>query len=242
MPGRNISLPSARAEARPARHFLLWAAGVAVVLAIGIVVGTHLASPRQHSQRVVTERAAPPTVAAQAPGRHAPPRMPRTRAGAVAAAARSITAFAGDILLEPAHLRAVVSRIASSASRPRLIEAFEEASAQTRSKLGADTVPRPVILLRAVPVGYRVENYSPEQATITVWYVGIVGSGATVQPQQSWRTQTVSLLWEDGAWKVSSYASTAGPTPALATPGTAEPPGELFAIIPRFQAFAYGAR
>lgn len=167
--------------------------------------------------------------------------MPRARAGAVAAAARSITAFAGNVLLEPAHLRTIVSRIASNASRQRLIEAFEEASAQTRAKLGADTVPRPVIVLRAVPVGYRIERYSPEQATVIVWYVGIVGSGATVQPQQSWRTQTVSLVWEDGGWKVSSFASSIGPTPALTTP-EAEPPGELFAAIPHFQEFAYGAR
>ena len=102
-------------------------------------------------------------------------------------------------------------------------------------------MPRPVIVLRAVPVGYRVEQYSPVEATIAVWYVGIVGSGATVQPQQSWRTQTVTLVWEDGGWKVSSFASSAGPTPPLATTET-EAPGELFAAIPRFQEFAYGAR
>ena len=53
-----------------------------------------------------------------------------------------------------------------------------------------------MIVLRSVPVGYRVERFSPKAATIAVWYVGIVGSGATVQPQQSWRTQVVSLVWE----------------------------------------------
>ena len=64
-----------------------------------------------------------------------------------------------------------------------------------------------MIVLRSVPVGYRVERFSSAEATIAVWYVGIVGSGATVQPQQSWRTQVVSLVWEAGAWKVSSFAS-----------------------------------
>jgi len=240
MPGRDITVPPSGGQISPARRAFLFAVGVAIVLAIGIVTGSRLTSPGS-SRTVVTERAALPTRAAQAPGRHAPSRMPRARAGAVAAAARSITAFAGNVLLEPAHLRTIVSRIASNASRQRLIEAFEEASAQTRAKLGADTVPRPVIVLRAVPVGYRIERYSPEQATVIVWYVGIVGSGATVQPQQSWRTQTVSLVWEDGGWKVSSFASSIGPTPALTTP-EAEPPGELFAAIPHFQEFAYGAR
>ena len=161
----------------------------------------------------------------------------RTRPGAVTAAAHAVTAFDGDVLLEPARLRSVVTRIASRGSRLQLIAAFAEASAQTRAKLGADTAPRPVIVLRSVPVGYRVERYSSAEATIAVWYVGIVGSGATVQPQQSWRTQLVSLVWEAGAWKVSSFASSPGPTPPLSTVETAYAPGDLFAAIPRFAEF-----
>ncbi|MGH3133926.1 MAG: hypothetical protein ACRDNY_09360 [Gaiellaceae bacterium] len=94
-----------------------------------------------------------------------------------------------------------------------------------------------MIVLRSVPVGYRVERYSSAEATIAVWYVGIVGSGATVQPQQSWRTQIVSLVWEAGAWKVSSFASSSGPTPPLSTVETAYAPGDLFAAIPRFEEF-----
>src|SRR5262249_59771947 len=132
------------------------------------------------------EGAEPDTGAAKEPGRHANSSETHTPAGAVAAAARSITAFAGDVLLEPARLRTLVARIASSTSHAGLIDAFEEASAQTRAKLGADTVPQPVIVLRAFPAGYRIERYSPDAATVAVWYVGVVGSGATVQPQQSW--------------------------------------------------------
>ncbi len=227
-------------ERHRAKCAVLWVAGAVVALAIGIVIGTRIPSPRS-SRPVIRQHAASPTGAAQAPGRHASAGGAQTRAGAVAAAARSITAFAGNVLLEPSRLRAVVSHIASTESRAQLTRAFDEASAQTRAKLGADTTPRPVIVLRAIPVGYRVDQYSPVQATIAVWYVGIVGSGATVQPQQSWRTQTVSLRWERGDWKVSSFASSAGPTPALATTAT-EAPGELFADIPRFEEFAYGAR
>src|SRR5262249_51516914 len=154
-------------------------------------------------------------------------------------AARSITAFGGNVLLEPSRLRALVARIASNASRARLIDAFVDASSQTRTTLGVDTVPRPAIVLRAAPVGYRIERYPPAPATIAVWYVGIVGSGATVQPQQSWRTETVGLVWEHGAWKVDSFASAAGPTPALSA-ADSEPPGGLFAAIPSFREFGYG--
>jgi hypothetical protein len=235
VPGRDINIPATRGNRR-SRRPLGWVV-VALALAIGILIGSRIASRGEPSPRVIQTPAAPVAGARPEPGRRAPAPTAHTRTGAVTAAARSITAFGGDVLLEPVRLRSLVGRIASNSSRARLIEAFTEASAQTRAKLGADTAPRPVILLRAVPVGYRIERYSAGQATVAVWYVGIVGSGATVQPQQSWRTQTVNLVWEDGAWKVSSFESSAGPTPALSTAGTAEPPGDLFAAIPRFQEF-----
>jgi hypothetical protein len=221
------------------RRPLLWLAGVVVIFALGIVIG-RLDAPRS-SPAAVIERSAPPTRVVKVPGRRATIVDTHTRTGAVAAAARSITAFAGSVLLEPSRLRAVVARIASSASRAQLTQAFEEASAQTRTKLGADTAPRPVIVLRAAPVGYRIEHYSPVDATVAIWYVGIVGSGASLQPQQSWRTQIVSLVWENDGWKVSSFSSSAGPTPALMTT-EAEAPGALFLAIPRFHEFAHDAR
>jgi len=207
-----------------------------VLVGVGIAIGSRTASPRS------TPRAADTTSVAgetdrSTPSRSTPAPIARTRAGAIAAAALSITAFDGDVLLHPERLRSVVSRIASTSSRGRLIEAFTRASAQTRAKLGADTVPRPAIVLRSVPIGYRVEQFSKRAATVAVWYVGIVGSGATVEPQQSWRTQLVSLVWERGTWKVSSFESSPGPTPPLSTAEAAQAPGDLFATIPRFQEF-----
>ena len=211
-------------------------AGALALLAIGIAIGSRIVSPES------TPRAADTTSVAgktdrSTPSRSTPASTTRTRAGAVAAAALSITAFDGDVLLHPDRLRAVVGGIASTSSRARLIEAFTQASAQTRAKLGADTVPRPVIVLRSVPIGYRVERFSKREARVAVWYLGIVGSGATVEPQQSWRTQIVSLVWERGTWKVSSFESSPGPTPPLSTAEAAQPPGDLFAAIPRFQEF-----
>lgn len=210
------------------------------LLAVGIAIGSHSFRHRSRDH-VITERAAPAVAAAPKPGRAATHSGAHSRSGAVAAAARSITAFGGTVLLEPSRLRALVARIASTRSRPRLIDAFEEASARTRAKLGTDTAPRPVIILRAIPAGYRIEGYGPTSATVAVWYVGIVGSGASVQPQESWRTETISLVWERGAWKVDSFASAAGPSPAPAT-AKAEAPGVLFSVIPSFEPFAYGPR
>ncbi len=235
MPGRDVSMRVVARESRGSRRVLALVVAALALLAFGIAIGSRIASPRESSPRVVDATSFPGTSRTPSPPARAA-LMP-TRAGAVTAAARSITAFDGDVLLEPVRLRAVVGRIASAASRERLVEAFDQASVQTRAKLGADTVPKPVIVLRSIPIGYRVERFSAGAATIAVWYVGIVGSGATVQPQQSWRTQVVTLVWEGGAWKVRSFASSAGPTPPLSTAEIAEPPGELFAAIPRFEEF-----
>jgi hypothetical protein len=70
-----------------------------------------------------------------------------------------------------------------------------------------------------------------------IWRVGIVGSGATVQPQQSWRTETVSLVRESGDWKVAAFASEPGPTPPLTAPAPSTV-GDLFTSIPRFEEFS----
>jgi len=227
---------------RPAPRSVLLKIAEALVLVgigIGVAVGTGITSSRNTTAASVTvtvTNATPtPTV------HHAPAPAAPTRASAVAAAARSITAFDGSVLLNPSRVEAVVKRIASAESSAGLLSAFEQASAQTREKLGAGTAPSPVIVLRSIPVGYRMVRYSPRQATVDVWYVGIVGSGATVQPQQSWRTQDVSLVWEGNAWKVNSFGSVNGPTPPLSTaeiPGT---PAQLFASIPLFKDFSSAA-
>jgi hypothetical protein len=235
--GRAVTLRSVPAENRRSRRILAWVAAALALLAIGIAIGSRIASPKSTPRTADTASVSGSN--RSTPNRPTSTPTRRTRAGAVATAALSITAFDGDVLLHPELLRGVVSRIASTSSRERLIEAFMQASAQTRAKLGADTIPQPVIVLRSVPIGYRVERFSTRQATVAVWYVGIVGSGATVEPQQSWRTQVVTLVWERGTWKVSSFQSSPGPTPPLSTADAAGTPGDLFSTIPGFEEFKH---
>lgn len=221
---------------RRARRSVVLGASALALLGIGIAIGTRIASPHGSS---VTQ-ATTVTVPSATPAPRPPAAVSRTptRAAAVAAAARAITAFNGDVLLDPSRLQQVVARIASAESRAQLTAAFEQASAETRSKLGVGTVPAPVIVLRSIPVGYRLERFSTGRATVAIWYVGIVGSGATVQPQQSWRTEVVTLMWESGSWKVSSFRSTDGPTPPLSTAEIPATPAELFTAIPRYDEFS----
>lgn len=238
MPGRDVTGTLATQERRGSRRVLVYLVAGVVVLGIGIAIGSRITTRNQTAPPTTktTTQSATPRSVTETPSPTA--RSVHTAAGAAVAAAGSITAFDGNVLLNPQQLRTVVERIAAPSARTDLTREFEQASVQTRSELGVGVAPRPVVVLRSAPVGYRVETYSPTTAQVAVWYVGIVGSGATVTPQQSWRTQIVSLIWTNGAWKVTAFQSSPGPTPPLANNAQAEVPGDLFATIPTFQEFS----
>ena len=110
---------------------------------------------------------------------------------------------------------------------------------QTRSELGVGAAPRPVVVLRSAPVGYRIETYSPTRAQVAVWYVGIVGSGATVAAATVVaHPDRLARLGPTAPGRSLRFQSSPGPTPPLANNAQAEAPGELFTTIPSFQEFA----
>jgi len=215
-----------------------WAArGIAsaILTVAGVALGSRLASPTSPKTATVTVPAAALPAAAVGPSPHSRGFV-RTERGAAAAAAASVSSLDGSVLLDRSRLRPLVASLTSAGSRAGLTTAYERAAVIARSRLGLDSVPPPVVFVRAVPVGYRVDAYNPNTATVSVWRVGLVGSGATVAPQQSWRTEVVSLVWEHNGWKVAGFASEPGPTPPLGTtpPSTA---ADLFASVPRFKEF-----
>ena len=157
--------------------------------------------------------------------------------GAASAAAAYVAAFDESVLLDPVRLQQVVSALATDSSRAALLAVYAQASQLTRTRLGVDTNPRPVVFVRTVPVGYRVESFNASAARIAVWQLGVIGSGATLQPQQSWRTEHVSLVWQHNTWKVDAFTSETGPTPPLSNAEAATSPTDLFAAIPRFEEY-----
>ncbi len=224
-------------------RWIAFALAGAVLLVLGAALGRRSGAEDAAPTRVVTV-----TAPAEASGRRtaAPVEQEgsgirltqqRTRLGAVSAATTYVGALDGSVILDPASVRRTVAAMASARGRDGLVRAYGQAAAQLREQLGVGTAPEPVVLVRSAPVGYRVDEFTPRSATISVWRVGIVGSGATVEPQQSWRTETASLVWEKGAWKVASLRSEPGPTPPLGASALPSSAGELFASVPAFQEF-----
>ena len=237
MTARRVDVVAVRERAPGRRRLAATAAAVALV-GIGIAIGSRIAAPRE---KVATPATVTVTSSSPAPAAPHTPATGPTRASAVTAAATYVSELDGSVLLNSTRLRAVVEKIASTQARPALVAAYEQAAAQARERLGLASVPTPVVLLRAAPVGYRVDRYSAHSATISIWRVGVIGSGATVDPQQSWATETVTLVRERGDWKVSGFSSSPGPTPPL--PGTAAPTSrsDLFRTVPGFEEFASAA-
>ncbi len=217
------------------------ALGLAAVLlfAIGMAIGRRGDSPEAASPSTATVTVTDVDPAAR-PARttHKPAGFARTSAGAVSAAAAYVGSLDGRVLLDPAALSQRLAEIASPEAREGLVRAYVAAAEQARKQLGVGTAPEPVVIIRASPVGYRVDRFAPSAATVSIWRVGIVGSGATAEPKQSWRTETVSLVWQDKAWKVAALRSAPGPTPPLASSAATSEAAELFTSIPEFEEFA----
>ena len=211
-------------------------AGVCLVV-LGVVLGSRLAGP--DAARTVTVAVPAAGTSTNPAGRPTARKdgFARTVRGAAAAAAASVSKLDGTALLDRVRLRALVSSLASAGAQARLTAAYDRAAVDARARLGLDSAPSPVVFVRAIPIGYRVDRFNTRAATVSVWRVGIVGSGATVAPQQSWRTVIVSLVWEQAGWKVAGFASEPGPTPPLGATA-ASSATDLFASIPRFKEFS----
>ncbi len=217
-----------------------WRIAVACVLMLLAFSAGSLLTDSGGRTTVTLTVSAPP--APGGPGRRPrPPAMVggfrESRAGAVAAAAAYLDDLDGPALLSPSRVGAILAAVAAPSVRMGLLAAYRAAAVQVDEQLGLNTVPAPLVIVRAAPVGYRLQGFGRGEAVVSVWRVGIVGSGATVTPQQSWRTETVSLVWEDG-WRIVSLATAPGPTPPLATTDISTP-GELFASVPQFATFTH---
>jgi hypothetical protein len=97
------------------------------------------------------------------------------------------------------------------------------------------------VLLRATPVGWRVEAYDAGTARVAIWVTSVGGSigGASAVPiREAWGTTTVDLRWVGGDWKQVGSTTVDGPVPiGDVAPPTAAP--ELLGKANEFKEFTY---
>lgn len=122
---------------------------------------------------------------------------PRTQAGAVGAAAASTSVDSGSQI----------------------------AAADTEAHLSADPAlgwePGSRLMLRMVPLMFRVESYTPTAAAIDIWGIGVAATDpSSVQAASVGRafygTTRFALVWRGGDWVVTGHTDlTSGPRLAL---------------------------
>jgi hypothetical protein len=167
----------------------------------------------------------------------------RSQEGAVAAAANFTRVLSSELILDTRQRRVAIDVLAAPEARGRLQRTFDQAVASLRQGLGMTgaAAEDAQVLLRATPVGWRVEDYSPRSAKVAIWVTSVGGSIGGAQPvpiREAWGTTTVTLRWAGGDWKQVDSTTVDGPVPiADVAPPTAAP--ELLGKANEFKEFTY---
>ncbi len=174
--------------------------GVALVCGVGLLVVLALAS-RSGEQR--------PAQAARVP------ELRPTREGAVRSAVSALYRLTLPAVLDRKAFDASLRSLAAPSSAGQVRATF----GATDPALIAAFAERPR-LLRGAPLGYRIERYTTDAASVAIWNVAVAATrryGVQVQ----WRTLVVDLAWTRSGWRVTGGSGRGGPGPARSVEGLA---------------------
>lgn len=160
----------------------------------------------------------------------------RSEEGAIAAATHFASIISTTMMLNDAQRTAAIAALA----HPEYVDAL-----QARMRSIVRNIERGLNVgvgeakgtYWVAPVGYRVDSYSPDEATISMWAASAATLGP-IEPRAGWATSTVRLGWVDGDWRVLEESATPGPTPQPST-DTPTPPVEFEAIAGSFTGYSY---
>lgn len=102
--------------------------------------------------------------------------------------------------------------IAAPGSTTRVREAFGSGAEEVRALVRGKSA-----VLRAAPIGYRIDAFNTDQATVSVWMVALAG-GPLLEPTAQWRLLTVELRWTEAGWRVEDGHGGGGPSPRSPLP------------------------
>lgn len=192
-----------------------WYAGVAAAaaLVLGLVVG-HSIAGAPTATPVASPGAGPSHVLNGVPRGYA-----RSPNGATQAVANYQQAIADPAILRPEVLRRRIRTMAT----PDYASTMLRANTPGANRIGAGPIGQGLrhgtqTLFSAVPIGYRVESFSPARARILTWGFTLLGNASAVEPEAYFGVAHTSLVWREGDWKIANTRSGFGPTPRIETP------------------------
>lgn len=135
---------------------------------------------------------------------------PTTTSGAVEAVVRFVCS--GQRLLDtpPAQLAEAIRSLWSSRAADNAVTATVEKLAELRDRLDSG---RGATRYRQSVLAFRVESASAARVEVSAWWVGVLSREGAVLPQAQWTTSRVTVIREDGGWRVDAESSEPGPVP-----------------------------
>jgi hypothetical protein len=131
-------------------------------------------------------------------------------------AASAAIRFANELAVVGVRRPSVYGRrlraIAAPGAERRVRSIFGTGAEQVRSLVSGSAG-----LLRAAPMGYRIDDFDARSADVTVWMVAIAG-GSRLEPTAQWRVLTLELAWTRTGWRVAGGSGANGPSPQSALP------------------------
>jgi hypothetical protein len=144
-------------------------------------------------------------------------------AGVRAAAVGWVASFGSLLQMGPIALSDSVYELMSERAGAETLGAFKQERQRFIDSFGID--PLEGLWLDA-PLTVDLIDYSPDRATVEVWSQLLMGS-PLADVSVVYRTQTVTLLWERGDWRVDDVTRQPGPTPTMVD-GELPSPGAEF--------------
>ena len=207
------SLPHSRRSADRGGPVLARALLVLAALALGLLIGRASAPANVRNVAATTEAGGARTQAGVPIG------FPHTLAGAAEAVAAYQRAFATPAILRPGVLRARIEAVAA----PDYVQTMLGANSPGEQRIAAGPIGQGAraglrTLYAAVPIGYRIESYSPTRTRILTWGFTLLGNDSAVEPAAYFGLTHTELTWSGGRWGIAETRAGFGPTPKLATP------------------------
>lgn len=135
---------------------------------------------------------------------------PTTTSDAVEAVVRFVCS--GQRLLDtpPAQLAEAIRSLWSSRAADNAVTATVDQLAELRDRLDSG---RGATRYRQSVLAVRVESASAARVQVSAWWVGVLSREGAVLPQAQWTTSLVTVIREDGGWRVDEESSEPGPVP-----------------------------
>jgi hypothetical protein len=216
------------------RRFVRPAALVVAVAVVVLLAARAGSSPSGHDSTGVaagtggrTTSASESTVPGGSDGGTGLDGYPRSPEGAVAAATAYGLALDGPEVFDAEHRESVLDAVASAEARDELEATFDAGLDLISTQLGLDVRARsgPGFVWRVVPGGWQLRQFDIDRARVAIWAAVVVMADDLLLVEPGWQTTEVTVVWEDGGWRLVGFQTESGPNPALASGPGGEPVG-----------------